>query len=189
MNDGVLKVPGSTGDFNMDTSLIRSKVRDVKDFPCQGVVFKDLTPLMADPSAFSASIRALADFHRDSKPDFIVAIEARGFIFGSALANSLGCGFVPIRKKGKLPHKTFEVSYSCEYSSQTLEIHQDAILPGSKVVVFDDVLATGGTVAASVELVRKLGGNIISCDFLIELDFLNGRSKINDCTVNTILHY
>lgn len=173
----------------MDTSLICSKVRDVKDFPCPGVVFKDLTPLMADPAAFSASIKALADLHINSKPDFIVAIEARGFIFGSALAYSLGCGFVPIRKKGKLPSKTLEVSYSCEYSSQTLEIHQDAILPGAKVVIFDDVLATGGTVAASIELVKKLGGNILSCDFLVELDFLNGRSKIKDCTANAILHY
>jgi adenine phosphoribosyltransferase len=123
------------------------------------------------------------------KPDFIVAMEARGFIFGSALAHSLGCGFVPIRKKGKLPYKTFEASYSCEYSSQTLEIHEDAIPAGSKVVVFDDVLATGGTAGASIELIRKLGANIISCDFLIELDFLNGRSKINDCIVNTVLHY
>lgn len=163
-------------------------IRNIPDFPKPGIQFKDLTPLWADAAAFSSCIKDLSDFCRPLKPDYIIGAESRGFIMGSPLAVSLGCGFVPVRKAGKLPCKTVAQSYSLEYGSATVEISADAFKPGSRVIIADDLLATGGTANAIEALVKKQGGAVLSHVFLVELDFLNGRKALK-APVHSLVHY
>ncbi|MFN2462475.1 MAG: adenine phosphoribosyltransferase [Candidatus Dormibacteria bacterium] len=153
-------------------------IRDVPDFPREGILFKDLTTLFGDAGAFRAAIDALAGAHRDSHIDVVVGVESRGFVIGGAVAYLLGAGFVPVRKAGKLPHTTLSVEYALEYGTATLEIHTDAIQAGQRVLVVDDLLATGGTAAATVSLVEQLGGTIIGVAFLVELAALDGARQL-----------
>jgi adenine phosphoribosyltransferase len=157
---------------------LKDHIRDVPDFPQVGVVFKDLTPLLAHPQAFASAVRALAGPFEVAGLTKVVGIEARGFILAAPVAVTLGAGFVPVRKKGKLPWRTEVASYDLEYGSDTLEIHDDAITTGDRVLVVDDVIATGGTAAATVELVRRLGGEVVGLSFLVELEFLGGRLRL-----------
>jgi adenine phosphoribosyltransferase len=157
---------------------LKDHIRDVPDFPQAGVVFKDLTPLLAHPQAFASAVRALAGPFEVAGLTKVVGIEARGFILAAPVAVTLGAGFVPVRKKGKLPWRTEVASYDLEYGSDTLEIHDDAVTPGDRVLVVDDVIATGGTAAATVELVRRLGGEVVGLSFLVELEFLGGRPRL-----------
>src|SRR6516162_1912516 len=159
---------------------LKDHIRDVPDFPQAGVVFKDLTPLLAHPQAFASAVRALAGPFEIAGLTKVVGIEARGFILAAPVAVTLGAGFVPVRKKGKLPWRTEVASYDLEYGSDTLEIHDDAVMPGDRVLVVDDVIATGGTAAATVELVRRLGGEVVGLGFLVELEFLGGRPRLLD---------
>jgi adenine phosphoribosyltransferase len=171
------------------TVLIEGAIRNVPDFPKPGIQFKDITPLLADPKLFAASIDMLTGSFRPGDVDIIVGIDARGFIFASAAALKLGAGLVPVRKKGKLPYQTHEESYDLEYGTATLAIHVDAIKPGSRVLLVDDLLATGGTAGAAASLIRKVGGVILETTFLIELSFLNGRAKLKDFPVRSIVRY
>ena len=164
-------------------------IRDVQDFPKEGIVFKDITPILGDHTLLQRSIDLLTETARGQKIDKVVGIDARGFIFGAPIALALGAGFVPVRKKGKLPWKTYEEAYSLEYGENVVQIHQDAIQPGEKVILIDDLLATGGTAAAAVNLLEKLGADIVSVSFLIELSFLNGKEKINHSNINSIITY
>ena len=168
---------------------LRDKVRDVPDFPKEGIVFKDLMPLIADREAFRASIDQLAAWAQPRKPDVVLGAEARGFIFGGALAYAIGCGFVPARKPGKLPGQTVDATYQLEYGTDTLEVHADAIGSGARVVVLDDVLATGGTARAKIDLVEKLGGVVVGAAFVIELTFLHGRERLQGYDVHALIDY
>jgi len=168
---------------------LRDQIRDVPDFPKPGILFKDITPLLMDPGAFRLCIeKLLAPWYRD-EPDIIVGIEARGFIFGAAMAVQMGIPFVPIRNPGKLPWKTRSRSYSLEYGEDTIEIHEDAVQPGQKVLLVDDLLATGGTMGAAVRLVQDLGGEVVEALFVVELKDLRGREKLPDVPVRSLLTY
>jgi adenine phosphoribosyltransferase len=173
----------------MTTDQLKALVRDVPDFPEQGIVFKDLMPLIGDADAFHATIEQLADWARGRSPDVILGAEARGFIFGGALAYELGCGFVPARKPGKLPWETVRATYDLEYGSDSLEVHSDAFGNGARVIVLDDVLATGGTARAKVDLVERLGGVVVGALFVIELTFLDGREKLAGTDVHALIAY
>ena len=162
-------------------------LRDVPDFPKKGIVFKDITPILASPAALSLAVEFLTQPFRDQSVEIVVGAESRGFIFGTAVARNLSAGFVPIRKPGKLPCKTRRAEYQLEYGTDALEIHDDAIRPGMRVLMIDDLLATGGTMAASVELVRSLGGEIIGAAFLIELLFLHGRDQLRGIPVHSVI--
>jgi len=164
-------------------------IRDIHDFPKQGVVFKDITPLLNNAKILNAASNALFDLVKDKKIDKVVGLESRGFFFAPLLATKLAAGFVPIRKSGKLPYEVLKKSFSLEYGTDTLEIHKDSIVPGEKILLHDDVLATGGTAKAACELIRQLGGEIVQCNFLIELDFLKGRALLKDLDVVSLLHY
>jgi adenine phosphoribosyltransferase len=166
-----------------------SYVRDIPDFPKSGIVFKDITPVLAAPAALDAAVTGLAEFARPLAVDLVVGAEARGFLLGPALARELGAGFVLARKPGKLPHTTVQAEYALEYGTDTLEIHSDAVHQGSRVLVHDDLLATGGTAGATCELVEGLGGIVVGCAFLIELAFLNGRARLGDRPVHSLLSY
>tara|TARA_R110002126_G_scaffold91744_9_gene218202 strand:- start:487 stop:996 length:510 start_codon:yes stop_codon:yes gene_type:complete len=166
--------------------LIETYIRDVPDFPKPGIVFKDITPLLQDPDGLRASIQGLADAVDPSTYDLVCGIESRGFIFGTALANQLGKGFIPIRKPGKLPWKTRSESYELEYGTDEIQIHQDAC-EGKRVLMIDDLLATGGTMGAALNLVRQVGGIPVACGFVIELGFLNGRAKLGDVPVHSLM--
>jgi len=168
---------------------LKSKIRDVPDFPKPGVVFKDITPLLADAQAFRSALDLLGDRYQGQGVDVVVGVEARGFIIGSALAYKLGAGHVVIRKAGKLPFKTHRAIYQLEYGTDTLEIHEDAFHPGARVLIADDVLATGGTVAAAIDLVKKVGGEILEVAFLVELTFLKGSEKIQDYPIFSVIKY
>ena len=169
---------------------LRNAVRDVADFPKTGIVFKDITPVLADPEIFRLSIDGFIETIGSQHVDKIVGIDARGFIFGAAVADRIGCGLVPVRKHGKLPWKTQSVGYKLEYGEAIIEIHEDAIQPGESVLLVDDLLATGGTAAAAVQLVRNLGGNLIGASFFIELAFLEGRKALGeDVKVAALLVY
>jgi adenine phosphoribosyltransferase len=157
---------------------LQSGIRDVHDFPKEGIIFKDITPLMADPELYRLSIDAFEEVMLGQKVDKIVAIDARGFLFAGALADRLGVGLVPVRKKGKLPFTTEFVSYDLEYGSNIVEIHNDAVTPGERCWLIDDVLATGGTAAAAAQLIQRLGGNLVGMTFLVELAFLGGRKLL-----------
>jgi adenine phosphoribosyltransferase len=168
---------------------LRDRVRDVPDFPKPGIVFKDLMPLVADATYFRETIDRLEELARPKQPDLILGAEARGFIFGGALADRLGCGFVPARKPGKLPWETVEATYDLEYGQDRLQVHADAIGDGTRVIVHDDVLATGGTARAKTELVEQLGGEVVGLLFVIELSFLNGRDKLASYDVQSLISY
>ena len=156
-----------------------ARIRDVPDWPKPGIVFKDITPLLADHATFAAAVEALTAPHRGAGIDTVAGIEARGFVLGAPVALALGAGFVPVRKKGKLPGPTVETSYDLEYGSATLEVSTDAFVPGARVLIVDDVLATGGTAAATVDLVRRCGGDVVGVSFLLELGFLDGRGALH----------
>lgn len=160
---------------NMD---LKTFIRDIPDYPKKGIIFKDITPLLADPSAFKYAIESMSEPFAGSGINKVVSIEARGFIFGAAISSRIGAGFVPVRKKGKLPYQTYGVSYQLEYGEDSLEMHQDAIVSGDKVLIVDDLLATGGTLAAAAELVSKFKAQVVGISCLIELSFLNGREKL-----------
>ena len=166
---------------------LRKMIRDVPDFPKKGIIFKDITPLLGNKETFSETIDLLAAKVASEEPDVIIGVESRGFIFAAPLAYKLNAGFVPVRKKGKLPYKTHKVEYALEYGIDILEIHQDAFPEGAKVVIVDDLLATGGTCLAVIDLVKKLGGRISSLLFLVELSFLNGREKLKNYTVHSLV--
>lgn len=169
--------------------LVKQAIRDVLDFPKKGVIFKDITTLLRDPNAFGQAIDLLSEQLILRHHDVLVGIESRGFLFASTLAYKLRKGLVPVRKPGKLPARTIQVSYELEYGTDSLEIHHDAIEPGQRVVIIDDVLATGGTARAVAELITKVGGEVVALGFLIELDFLKGREKLADYEVVSILRY
>jgi len=162
----------------MQPADLRARIRSIPDFPKPGIVFRDITPLLADPAALNAAVELMAEHYRTRKPEKIVSVESRGFIFGSALACRLGAGFVPVRKPGKLPAEVVRAEYQLEYGSDALEMHRDAVRPGERVLLVDDLLATGGTILAAASLVTRLGGVIESMAFLIELSFLKGRDRI-----------
>ncbi len=168
---------------------IRKAIRDVPDFPKPGIVFKDITPLLRDGVLFARTIDIFADRYRSEKIDTILGIESRGFIVGAALAYKLGAGFCIVRKPGKLPYQTHSASYDLEYGTDTLEIHVDALPSHARVVIADDLIATGGTAAATAQLVDKLGGVVVECAFVIELGFLNGRQKLAPHGIFSILQY
>ncbi len=168
---------------------LRAAIRDVADFPKPGIVFKDITPVLADGKLFQTSISLLCETAGGTKIDKVVGIDARGFIFAAAVADRLGAGFVPVRKKGKLPWKTRQTAYSLEYGESIVELHEDAITTGESILVVDDLLATGGTAAAAVKLLDELGANIVAISVLIELEFLAGRQKLVPHPVHAILSY
>jgi adenine phosphoribosyltransferase len=164
-------------------------IRSIPDWPKKGILFRDITPLLADPKAFAAAIDALCVGFTKTNIKYVAAVEARGFIFGAAVARKLGVGFVPIRKKGKLPFKTESITYDLEYGTDTLQVHCDAVNKNAKVLMVDDLLATGGTMAAACKLIEKIGGQIVAISFLIELGELAGRDKLGDYTVKTVISY
>jgi len=168
---------------------LRELIRDVPDFPKPGVVFKDITPLLAHPAGLSLAVEYMTQPFRHMQVDLVAGAESRGFIFGTAIAQNLSAGFVPIRKPGKLPHRTHSEEYALEYGTDRVELHRDAIEPGDKVLLVDDVLATGGTMNACCRLVRAAGGNIVGVAVLLELAFLNGRSQLHEYPVHSILRY
>ena len=168
---------------------LKSKIRDIPDFPKRGIVFKDIMPLLADPEALHETVEQLAEFAEPRRPDYILGAEARGFILGAALAYRLNCGFVAARKPGKLPWRTVSAKYALEYGFDSLEVHADAIVKGQRVLIHDDVLATGGTAKATVELVEQLGGEVVGLPFIIELEFLNGRERLQGHDVFSLLQY
>ena len=172
-----------------DSVNLRSYVRDIPDFPTPGILFRDITPLLLDPRALDAAAARLIKYARDLEIDIVVAAEARGFILGGALARGLGAGFVPARKPGKLPHETVSADYALEYGVNALEMHADAFAGGTRVLIHDDLLATGGTARALAELVTRLGGEVKACVFLAELEALEGRKQLEGFQVHSLIHY
>jgi len=168
---------------------LKHLIREVPDFPKKGILFYDITTLLKDKLGFATLIDALAEHYLNKDIDLVLGMEARGFIFGPALAYRLNAGFVPVRKPGKLPAATASLCYDLEYGSNTLEIHRDAIQSGQRVIIVDDLLATGGTAAATVQLAKSLGADVCGVGFVVELDFLNGRDKLKGCDVFSLLHY
>jgi adenine phosphoribosyltransferase len=178
--------------LNQGTSAvdrIRAAIRDIPDFPKPGIVFKDITPVLADPELFGAVIQGFVERYRPMRIETVAAMESRGFIFGAPLAAQIGAGFVPLRKHGKLPHTKHAESFTLEYGAETLEIHTDAVRDGQRVLVIDDLLATGGTAAAAVSLVEKAGGRVVEIAFLVELAFLKGRDRLAGTPVFAMIHY
>ena len=168
---------------------LKKYIRDIPDWPKQGILFRDITPLLGDAQAFAAAIDALASDFTEAQIDYVAAVEARGFVFGASVAEKLKAGFIPIRKKGKLPFDTETVTYDLEYGTDTLEVHKDAVKKGAKVLMVDDLLATGGTMAAACKLIEKIGGEVAEVVFLLELCFLGGRKKLDDYKIKTIVSY
>jgi adenine phosphoribosyltransferase len=173
----------------VSVETLAAKVRDVPDFPKPGIVFKDIMPLVADPATLRETIELLAEWARPREPDVILGAEARGFIFGGALAYELGCGFVAARKPGKLPWQTIEATYELEYGTDSLQVHADAFGSGQRVIVLDDVLATGGTARAKIDLVEQLGGTVVGALFVIELTFLHGRDRLAGYDAHALIAY
>jgi len=173
----------------MDVAALRAKIRDIKDFPTEGILFKDITTLLKDGPAWTSVIEHLAARHGRGSVDVVVGVESRGFIFGGALAQQLGAGFVPVRKRGKLPSRVIEEEYELEYGRDVLAIHEDAIRPGQRVLAVDDLLATGGTMSATLRLVERLGGVVVGAAFLIELAFLKGRERLKGYQLNSLIVY
>jgi adenine phosphoribosyltransferase len=174
---------------NAAAEQLAKAIRNVPDFPQPGIQFKDITPVLADPALFASSIDLLTSHFTPGAVDAVVGIDARGFIFAAAAAYKLKCGFVPVRKKGKLPYQTYEQSYDLEYGSNTVAVHIDAVKRGSNVLLVDDLLATGGTAAAAIALLQKLGANLLEVSFLIELSFLKGREKLKGVPVRSLIVY
>ncbi len=173
----------------MGIEELRRRIRDIPDFPRAGILFRDITPLLSDGSTFRQAIDAIGERYLKQRIDVVVGVEARGFIMGAALAYKLGAGNVLVRKAGKLPYKTHRTTYDLEYGTDSLEIHQDAIKPGQRVLVSDDLLATGGTISATVNLVQQLGGQIVELAFLIELTALNGRARLQPHSIFSLIQY
>jgi adenine phosphoribosyltransferase len=173
----------------MPVDQLKAKIRDVPDFPEPGIVFKDIMPLLADPGSLREAVELLAEWAEPRRPDLILGAEARGFILGAALACKLGCGFVAARRPGKLPWKTVSATYALEYGENSLELHADAIRDGQRVLVHDDVLATGGTARAICDLAEQLGGEVVGVAFAIELEFLDGRKQLESRDVHSLLTY
>lgn len=174
---------------NDNIEKLRTALRDVPDFPKPGIIFKDITTILSDGELFTSAINVFLEANAGRKLDKVVGIDARGFIFGAAVAYQLGIGFVPIRKKGKLPYKTESMAYTLEYGEAVIEMHVDGIAKGEKVVLIDDLLATGGTAAAAALLIDKMGGELVEAQFLIELEFLNGREKLKSFPVCSFLKF
>ncbi len=168
---------------------LTKKIRTVPDWPIKGVMFRDITTVLQDPEAFKVSIDRFYDRYKDMDIDKIVAIDARGFLFGSVLAYKMGVSLIPVRKKGKLPYKTISAEYSLEYGTDTVEMHEDAIAPADKVLIIDDLIATGGTISAAIQLVEKLGGKVVECAFLIDLPDLKGKDKIKDYPIFALCEF
>ena len=175
-------------DYDLATQL-RGAIRDVPDYPKPGIIFKDITPLLGDSKLFGRACDAMADGFKALRVSHVIAIESRGFIFGGVVADKLGAGLVPVRKVGKLPFKTERVEYALEYGSDSLEMHIDALGVGSRALIVDDVLATGGTAAATIRLARRLGADVVGCSFLIRLGFLPGLSAIGDVRTESVIVY
>jgi adenine phosphoribosyltransferase len=173
----------------MNVDDLRAKIRDIKDFPTEGILFKDITTLLRDGPAWRFAVDSLAGHYQDQRVDIVVGVESRGFIFGGAVAHQLRAGFVPVRKVGKLPAKTIQVEYELEYGRDILAMHEDAITPGQRVLAVDDLLATGGTMAATLRLIEQLGGVVVGVAFMIELAFLRGREKLKHHPVHSLLVY
>jgi adenine phosphoribosyltransferase len=168
---------------------LKDRVRDVPDWPEPGVVFRDITPLLRDPDALDQTVRELAEWGKERTPDVVLGAEARGFILGAAIAREIGCGFVPARRPGKLPPETIGATYALEYGQNTLELHPETIRPGDRVLIHDDVLATGGTVEAIAGLVESLGGEVVGVAFIIELTFLGGRERLQNYDFHALIAY
>lgn len=168
---------------------LKDYIASIPDYPSKGIVFRDISPLMADGQAYREATRKIVEYAKEKQIDMVVGPEARGFIVGCPVAYELQVGFAPVRKPGKLPRETIEVSYDLEYGSDTLTIHKDAIKPGQRVLICDDLLATGGTIKATTQLVEALGGEVVGCAFLIELNELNGRDKIKEYDILTLMNY
>ena len=173
----------------MDVAALRAKIRDIKDFPTEGILFKDITTLLKDGPAWRYAVDSLASHYQKEKVDVVVGVESRGFIFGGAIAHQLNAGFVPVRKLGKLPGKTIEVEYELEYGRDALAMHEDAITSGQRVLAVDDLLATGGTMGATLRLVEQLGGKVVGVAFMIELAFLKGREKLKNYPLHALITY
>jgi adenine phosphoribosyltransferase len=173
----------------MDEAALRAKIRDIKDFPTEGILFKDITTLLKDGPAWRYAVDSLASRYQAERVDVVVGVESRGFIFGGAIAHQLRAGFVPVRKLGKLPAKTIEVEYELEYGRDALAMHEDAIARGQRVLAVDDLLATGGTMAATLRLVEQLGGQVVGVAFMIELAFLKGREKLKNYPLHSLIVY
>lgn len=173
----------------IDSGKLKNAIRSVPDFPKKGIVFRDITTLIRDPRLFRDAVDTVCDWCRDKGIDAVVCIESRGFIFGAAIAYALGAGVVPVRKKGKLPHKTFSAEYALEYGTDSLELHRDAFPAGSTVLIVDDLLATGGTAAATVRLVKNLDARVAGIAFVVELTFLKGREKLKGYDVHSLVQY
>lgn len=168
---------------------LRNWIKDVPDFPTEGILFKDITPLLQSPEAFGEAIKQMSDYAKAANANVIVGPESRGFIFGTPVACSLGNGFVPVRKAGKLPRKTISKKYDLEYGSNELFMHEDAIKPGDKIMIIDDLLATGGTVKAAISMIEQLGGEVVGCCFLIELEALEGRKVLEGYPIHSLITY
>ncbi len=168
---------------------LKRHIRSIPDWPKKGILFRDITPLLGDPRAFAAAVEALSTDFSDAGIDYVAAVEARGFIFGAAVAEKLAAGFVPIRKRGKLPWQTESITYDLEYGTDTLEVHRDAVTNGAKVLMVDDLLATGGTMAAACRLIEKIGGRVAGIVFLVELADLKGREKLTGYKVTSVISY
>jgi len=181
--------PAPTVTLSRTSVNLKDHIRDVPDFPMTGILFRDITPLLANADALAAAVRGLADPFRDKGVDHVAAVEARGFIFGSAVARELDAGFIPLRKVGKLPHITEAITYDLEYGSDTIEVHHDAVKPGQQILMIDDLLATGGTMWAACELIERLGARIVGLSFLIELTGLPGRARLGDRPINVLISY
>jgi len=173
----------------MEIAELKGKIRDVKDFPTEGILFKDITTLLKDGAAWRYVVDHLASRYQEHGVHVVVGVESRGFIFGGAIAHQLNAGFVPVRKLGKLPGKTIEVEYELEYGRDALAVHEDAVKPGQRVLAVDDLLATGGTMAAALRLVQQLGGKVVGVAFMIELAFLKGREKLKDYPLHSLIVY
>lgn len=168
---------------------LKEKIRDIENYPIDGIIFRDITTLLNDKDAYRQAVDSMVELAKGYNPDYIVGIEARGFIIGAAVAYVLGCGFVPVRKPGKLPYDKIRKDYGLEYGTDAIELHTDAVEKGSKVLIIDDLLATGGTCRATAQLLEELGAEVLACLFLIELDSAKGRDKLENYEVKSILHY
>lgn len=173
----------------MKVEELKKCIRDIPNFPQEGIIFKDISTLLKDKEAFKDSIDLLAKKYKKERIEYVVGVESRGFIFGAPLAYVLGAGFIPVRKKGKLPYKTRSITYSLEYGNDTLEIHEDALRPNSRVLIVDDLLATGGTIKAVVDLLKGFKPKIVGVTFLVELKFLKGKNKLKDFPIHSIIQY
>ena len=187
--EALLQPVSSTPSSTVSIQQISDAIRNIPDYPKPGILFKDITTVLQQPELFSATLDFMAARIAPYKPDYILGIEARGFILGAPLADRLGVGFIPVRKKGKLPGETHSYSYALEYGIDTIEIHKGAVEPGKQVVVVDDLLATGGTAAAAAKLVEEVGAHVKAYAFMVELDFLNGRDQLNDTPIESLIHF